>query len=637
MKVTHVRRKVMLSALAGAVMIPGSAIRVKAAEGKNESSSLLPVAGIESVLTECLETNVKDNINLYLIPTNEGEYLNRAFSNVKDFSYIRNAPNEESEWTGKLYDDSTVTVLRYEDDWTKIRSGNVEGYVPADALYTGDEAKEHAKEYETDVVTVLADVLNVRSGQGTENDILTQVMFRQQYEVTGDPENGWYPVKVEGFDGWVCGDYVEAETTFSYAESREEEEHRLARGEEVRQIRANGGRNTESTGNQSGVTASAQPGRTRSNRTNGSRTASMSSEVQANGSAGSQTRSSTGSQTNGTAAARTGSPAGSQAETAAARTGNTVGSQANGTAAARTGNTAGSQANGTAGDRIDNTAGNQTNTTTGVQTGNATGTQSVADSVADTQSVNSTVADLRTETGVAAEVQSGISATAGTQSGISATAGTQSETSATAGTQSETSATAGTQPGDNTAADSQSGNNTAADNTVASHLENTTETQSQISENAELQTNSTVDSQTQFHNGDAAQQQADSTAEVQEAAAVQTQEYAGQAVIDFACQFIGNPYVWGGTSLTDGADCSGFVQSVYANFGIALPRTTWDMENVGYEVSYDQALPGDLVLYDGHVGLYMGDGTIVNAMNEAQGIGICTASYAPIISIRRVL
>ncbi len=627
MKVTHVRRKVMLSALAGAVMIPGSAIRVKAAEGKNESSSLLPVAGIESVLTECLETNVKDNINLYLIPTNEGEYLNRAFSNVKDFSYIRNAPNEESEWTGKLYDDSTVTVLRYEDDWTKIRSGNVEGYVPADALYTGDEAKEHAKEYETDVVTVLADVLNVRSGQGTENDILTQVMFRQQYEVTGDPENGWYPVKVEGFDGWVCGDYVEAETTFSYAESREEEEHRLARGEEVRQIRANRGRNTESTGNQSGVTASAQPGRTRSNRTNGSRTASMSSEVQVNGSAGSQTRSSTGSQTTGTAAARTGSPAGSQAETAAARTGNTVGSQANGTAAARTGNTAGSQANGTAGDRIDNTAGNQTNTTTGVQTGNATGTQSVADSVADTQSVNSTVADLRTETGVAAEVQSGISATAGTQSGISATAGTQSETSATAGTQ----------PGDNTAADSQSGNNTAADNTVASHLENTTETQSQISENAELQTNSTVDSQTQFHNGDAAQQQADSTAEVQEAAAVQTQEYAGQAVIDFACQFIGNPYVWGGTSLTDGADCSGFVQSVYANFGIALPRTTWDMENVGYEVSYDQALPGDLVLYDGHVGLYMGDGTIVNAMNEAQGIGICTASYAPIISIRRVL
>lgn len=108
-------------------------------------------------------------------------------------------------------------------------------------------------------------------------------------------------------------------------------------------------------------------------------------------------------------------------------------------------------------------------------------------------------------------------------------------------------------------------------------------------------------------------------------------------LVQYAKQFVGNPYVWGGTSLTNGADCSGFVQSVYANFGIALPRTTYDMVNVGYEVSYDQALPGDLVLYDGHVGLYMGDGTIVNAMNEAQGIGICTATYAPIITIRRVL
>ena len=111
----------------------------------------------------------------------------------------------------------------------------------------------------------------------------------------------------------------------------------------------------------------------------------------------------------------------------------------------------------------------------------------------------------------------------------------------------------------------------------------------------------------------------------------------GQAVIDYACQFIGNPYVWGGTSLTDGADCSGFVQSVYAHFGVSLPRTTYEMVNSGYAVSYAEALPGDLILYDGHVGLYMGDGTIVNAMNEADGIGICSATYTNIIAVRRVL
>ncbi len=528
MKVTHVRRKVMLSALAGAIMIPGSAIRVKAADDRSESEPLLPVAGIESVLTECLETNVKDNIDLYLIPTKEGEYLNRAFANVKDFSYVRNAPNEKSEWTGKIYADSTVNVLEYRGDWTKIRSGNVEGYVPANALYTGEEAKKHAKEYETDVVTVLADVLNVRSGQGTENDILTQVMFKQQFEVTGEPESGWYPVKVDEFDGWVCGDYVEAETTFSYAETKEEEEQRLK--EEAKQ-----------------GTGTVQHTNDRLNNAAG-------------GSSRGNERTRTRGRTNGTAQEQM---------------------QANRTAGAQTqvNETASTQANGTAGTRV------QANGTTGAQTNGTAETQAQAD-------------------GTTGEQANG---TAGTQAQTNGTTGEQAN--GTTGTQAQVNGTAGAE----------------SDGTAG--------TQAQMNENAGTQSDSASGTQSQ----DTAQLQTDGTAEVQEAAVVENQGYAGQDVIDFACQFIGNPYVWGGTSLTNGADCSGFVQSVYANFGIALPRTTWDMVNVGYEVSYDQALPGDLVLYDGHVGLYMGDGTIVNAMNEAQGIGICSATYAPIITIRRVL
>lgn len=82
---------------------------------------------------------------------------------------------------------------------------------------------------------------------------------------------------------------------------------------------------------------------------------------------------------------------------------------------------------------------------------------------------------------------------------------------------------------------------------------------------------------------------------------------------------------------------SGFVQSVCAHFGVSLHGLTYDMVNSGYAVSYEEALPGDLILYDGHVGLYMGDGTIVNAMNEADGIGICSATYTDIIAVRRVL
>ena len=111
----------------------------------------------------------------------------------------------------------------------------------------------------------------------------------------------------------------------------------------------------------------------------------------------------------------------------------------------------------------------------------------------------------------------------------------------------------------------------------------------------------------------------------------------GQAIVDYACQFIGNPYVWGGTSLTNGADCSGFVQSVFAHFGVSLPRTTWDMENVGTPVSYEEAIPGDIILYNGHVGIYMGNGQIVNAINSAKGIGILPATYANIITIRRII
>ncbi len=362
---THIGQKVIFSAVAGMILIPGRALDVSAA-GKTEEQPFVHASGIESVLEKCYETEVKDNIDLYLVPTEEGEYLNMAFSDTEDYTCIRSAPDENSGWIGKLYQDSAAQVLEYLDGWTKIRSGSAEGYVPSDSLITGEEASLRAEEFEDHTVTVTAYVLNVRAGQGTGADILTQIRLGETYEVSGEPVDGWYPVRVGEIDGWVSGDYVTEATSYSYGETKEEEEARLER------------------------------------------------EARA-------------------------------AEDSRAA-----------------------------------------------------------------------------ETGAGAEAMPGGSVT-------------------------------------------------------------------------------------------------------------------GQAVIDYACQFIGNPYVWGGTSLTDGADCSGFVQSVYAHFGVSLPRTTYEMENSGYAVSYGEALPGDLILYDGHVGLYMGDGTIVNAMNEADGIGICSATYANIIAVRRVL
>lgn len=111
----------------------------------------------------------------------------------------------------------------------------------------------------------------------------------------------------------------------------------------------------------------------------------------------------------------------------------------------------------------------------------------------------------------------------------------------------------------------------------------------------------------------------------------------GQQIADYACQFIGNPYVAGGTSLTNGADCSGFTMSVYKQFGISIPRTSYAQSGIGTAVSYDQARAGDIIYYGGHVGIYLGDGRIVHASTERTGIKITSAMYRPIVTIRRIV
>ena len=317
----RMKHKLIMSMMAGMIIIPGSVVRTQAAETDDSEKSLVPVTGIENILEASYQTEIKNNINLYLVPTEEGEYLNIAFSNTGDYTYIRSEADENSE------------------------------------------ARSRSDEYTNENVTVTADCLNVREGHGTDTTVLTQIGQGEEYLVTADPVDGWYPIQVGEVNGWVCGDYVTEESSYSYGETKEEEQKRM------------------------------------------------------------------------------------EAEEAAA---------------------------------------------------------------------------------------------------------------------------------------------------------------------------------------------AEAEAEAQAAEAAAQSVASGQEVIDYACQFIGNPYVWGGTSLTDGADCSGFVQSVYAHFGISLPRTSYEQRSAGYEVSYEDAQPGDLILYEGHVGLYIGNDQIVNAMNEDQGIGISSATYTNIVAVRRI-
>lgn len=111
----------------------------------------------------------------------------------------------------------------------------------------------------------------------------------------------------------------------------------------------------------------------------------------------------------------------------------------------------------------------------------------------------------------------------------------------------------------------------------------------------------------------------------------------GKKIAKYACQYIGNPYVYGGTSLTKGTDCSGFTYRVYKDFGYSLSRTSAAQRNNGKGVEYKDAQPGDLICYDGHVGLYIGGGYIVHASNPKSGIKVSKATYRTILAVRRII
>ncbi len=123
----------------------------------------------------------------------------------------------------------------------------------------------------------------------------------------------------------------------------------------------------------------------------------------------------------------------------------------------------------------------------------------------------------------------------------------------------------------------------------------------------------------------------------EEAERMKTAAGKGQAVVSYASKFVGNPYVYGGTSLTRGADCSGFVKAVYAHFGYNLPHSSSALRGVGIGVKRSEIRPGDIICYKGHVGIYAGNNTLVHASSPETGIKYTSPiDYKKIVAIRRI-
>ncbi len=338
------------------------------------------------------------------------EYGDLVIAQVDAWVNVRSGPNTDSEILGKLYNNSVGEMIRVEGDWYYITSGTVTGYVKAEYCVTGEEAEAIIDEVSVKIARVNADTLNLRSEPSTDGRLLKQIANGTELEVVSTDYDGWVEVVVNGTTGYVSADYVTVTISYVSAESKEEEQERLA----------------------------------------AERAAREEEERRA-------------------------------AEAAAAE---------------------------------------------------AAAQQAAADA--------------------------------------------------------------------------------AAQQAAAEAAQQAAAGQATITE-----------------------------APVQEAvptpAPVSSTYEKGVEIANFALQYVGNPYVYGGTSLTNGADCSGFVLAVYANFGVSLPHSATADQKMGIAVpSLAEAQPGDLVCYSGHVGIYIGNGQIVHASTRRTGIKISDVNYKPIICIRRI-
>ena len=204
-----------------------------------DADSAEPISGNELTMTDYDEDSASDLELVDAITSGKKseedaeDFSNLVIAQVNDYVNVRQEPSEESEIVGKLYNNSVGDLLEEADDWYRIKSGNCEGYVKGEYVITGDEAQEKAKEVGTRMAVVTTTTLYVRKEPSTEAEVIGMVPIEDELLVT-DEQEGWAGVSIEEGDGYVSTEFVKLYTEFVHAESKEEEEARLAKEEAER-------------------------------------------------------------------------------------------------------------------------------------------------------------------------------------------------------------------------------------------------------------------------------------------------------------------------------------------------------------------------------------------------------------------
>ena len=616
-------------------------------EAAQETTEAVPA---EDVTESTQQTDVLDT-------SMSGE---QAFAQCEEYINVRKEASADSEVVGKVYNNGSVTILGAIDGWYKVQSGNATGYVNAEYFATGAAADAFAQEVAYKVATVYSDALTIRSLPSEDSEAIGTVYSSDQLEVVAY-EGDWMKVAL-GNDvyGYVNAYYVGYDTYYATAETLDEEQARLdqqwtdylaqQQAEEDRQNQEWQAYLDEQAAQSSAEEAFYQ---TQSYEAPQAEAAvyDESSDAQAEAAAYDYS-----SDTQAEAAAYDYS-SDTQAEAAAYDSGSDAQAQADAAyqnyldaqAAADEATTQADE------QQVYDTAAAAQEAYQAYVNAQAEADEAAAGGYTDESTYQETeAAQYYDETPQTEAPASDYSYTedSGNTEDYSNTGDAQSQADAAyqAYLEAQAAADAATSQADeqavyDTAAAAQEAYQayvnaqTAADEAAAGgYTEETAQTEAPQYEETYVETEAP-----QYEETEAPTYEETEAPQYEETEAPQTEapaSSAGMAIVNFATQFVGNPYVWGGTSLTNGADCSGFTQSVFANFGISIPRTAAAQASSGTPVDLSEIQAGDLLFYYGdsgigHVTIYMGNGQVVHASNASTGITISDYGYRTPCSARR--